>query len=98
MSTHRSQGLKTIHISAYDLSGREINQTVDGLLAKAIQHEADHLEGVLFIDRISESSKRQIDGELEEFEIDFDNQRSTGEILDDAAIFKRLTEIESKYC
>ncbi len=89
---------ETVHISAYDLSGQEINQTVNGLLAKAIQHEADHLEGVLFIDRISESSKRQIDGELEEFEIDFDNQRSTGEILDDAAIFKRLAEIESKYC
>jgi peptide deformylase len=89
---------ETIHISAYDLSGREINQTVNGLLAKAIQHEADHLEGILFIDRISESSKRQIDGELEEFEIDFDNQRSTGEIPDDAAIFKRLADIESKYC
>lgn len=89
---------ETIHISAYDLSGQEINQTVNGLLAKAIQHEADHLEGILFIDRISESSKRQIDGELEEFEIDFDNQRSTGEIPDDAAIFKRLADIESKYC
>lgn len=89
---------ETIHISAYDLSGREINQTVNGLLAKAIQHESDHLEGILFIDRISESSKRQIDGELEEFEIDFDNQRSTGEIPDDAAIFKRLADIESKYC
>lgn len=89
---------ETIHISAYDLSGREINQAVNGLLAKAIQHEADHLEGILFIDRISESSKRQIDGELEEFEIDFDNQRSTGEIPDDAAIFKRLADIESKYC
>ena len=89
---------ESVHISAYDLSGREINQTVNGLLAKAIQHEADHLEGVLFIDRISESSKRQIEGELEEFEIDFNNQRSTGEILDDAAIFKRLAEIETKYC
>ena len=41
-----------IHISAYDLEGNEISKTVDGLLAKAIQHETDHLEGVLFIDRI----------------------------------------------
>ena len=72
-----------IHVSAYDLSGNEISMTVDGLLAKAIQHETDHLEGVLFIDRISESSKRQLEGELEDFEIDFDNKRSTGEIPDD---------------
>jgi peptide deformylase len=89
---------ETIHVSAYDLSGKEINMTVDGLLAKAIQHETDHLEGVLFIDKVSESTMRQVDGELEEFEIDFENKRSTGEMPDDETIFKRLAEIEAKYC
>ena len=87
-----------IHISAYDLEGNEINETVDGLLAKAIQHETDHLEGVLFIDRISESSLKQIGGELEDFEIDFDNKRATGAIPDDETIMKRLAEIEARYC
>lgn len=89
---------ETIHVSAYDLSGNEISMTVDGMLAKVIQHETDHLEGVLFIDRLSESSMKQVDGELEEFEIDFANKRSTGEIPDDESITKRLTEIEAKYC
>jgi peptide deformylase len=89
---------ETIHVSAYDLSGKEINMTVDGLLAKAIQHETDHLEGVLFIDKVSESTMRQVDGELEDFEIDFENKRSTGEMPDDETIFKRLAEIEAKYC
>jgi len=87
-----------IHISAYDLQGNEISQTVNGLLAKAIQHETDHLEGVLFIDRISESSKKQVDYELEDFEIDFKSRRDTGEIPDDETILKRLGEIEAKYC
>ncbi|MFT5302861.1 MAG: peptide deformylase [Mariniblastus sp.] len=87
-----------IHVSAYDLSGNQIDMTVDGLLAKAIQHETDHLQGVLFVDKISDSSMRQIDGELEEFEIDFENKRSTGEIPSDQVILKRLDEIESKYC
>ena len=87
-----------IHVSAYDLSGNEIAMTVDGLLAKAIQHEKDHLEGVLFIDRISESSMKQIEGELEDFEIDFDNKTSSGEIPGDQAILQRLAEIESRYC
>jgi peptide deformylase len=89
---------ETIHVSAYDLSGNEIGMTVEGMLAKVIQHETDHLEGVLFIDRISESSMKQVDGELEEFEIDFANKRSTGEIPGDESIMKRLTEIEAKYC
>ena len=87
-----------IHISAYDLEGNEISKTVDGLLAKAIQHETDHLEGVLFIDRISESSRKQIDYELDDFEIDFKSRRDTGEIPDDDAIMKRLSEFEAKYC
>jgi len=87
-----------IHVSAYDLSGNEIDMTVDGLLAKAIQHETDHLEGVLFIDRISESSRKQIEGELEDFVIDFENKRSTGEMPDDETIKQRLAEIEAKYC
>ena len=87
-----------IHISAYDLQGNEINQTVDGLLAKVIQHETDHLQGVLFIDRISESSKKQVDFELEDFEIEFKSRRDTGEISDDETIKKRLSEIEAQYC
>ena len=39
-----------IHVSAFDLSGTEIDETANGLLARAIQHEYDHLHGVLFID------------------------------------------------
>ena len=89
---------ETVHVSAYDLSGNEISMTVDGMLARAIQHETDHLEGVLFIDRISESSMKQVDSELQEFEIDFANQRSTGVIPDDQSILNRLAEIEAKYC
>ena len=89
---------ETIHVSAYDLSGNEISMNVSGMLSRAIQHETDHLEGVLFIDRISESSMKQVDSELQEFEIDFANQRSTGAIPDDQSILKRLAEIEAKYC
>ena len=85
-----------IHVSAYDLSGNEINMTVDGLLATAIQHEKDHLDGVLFIDRISDSARKRIEGELEDFVIDFDTKRSTGEIPDEETILKRLAEIESR--
>jgi peptide deformylase len=39
------------------LDGRTITLETDGLLARAIQHETDHLNGVLFIDRISSGNK-----------------------------------------
>jgi len=87
-----------IHVQAYDLDGNEINATVGGMLAKAIQHESDHLDGVLFIDRIGESSKVAIAGELDDFELIFENERSTGNIPDDDAILARLKEYETKFC
>jgi peptide deformylase len=80
------------------LSVTEIDETVDGLLARAIQHEFDHLNGVLFIDRISESVKRNIDGQLYEFENHFNALVKSGEIPSVDANNKRLAEIEAKFC
>lgn len=39
------------------LDGRKIVLETDGLFARAIQHETDHLNGVLFIDRVSAATK-----------------------------------------
>lgn len=39
--------------SGYDENAQEVEVAADGLLAVAIQHEIDHLDGKLFIDRIS---------------------------------------------
>lgn len=39
------------------LDGEEIEMETDGLLARAIQHETDHLNGILFIDRMSPAKK-----------------------------------------
>lgn len=42
------------------LDGRKIVVETDGLLSRALQHEADHLNGILFVDRISTASKVSI--------------------------------------
>lgn len=41
-----------IEVAAYDRTGRRITLTATGLPARVIQHEADHLDGVLFFDRM----------------------------------------------
>jgi len=46
-------------VRGVDLDGKEHRIEADGLLAIALQHEIDHLEGILFIDRLS-SLKRNI--------------------------------------
>ena len=46
------------------LDGSELRIETDGLLARVIQHETDHLNGVLFVDRLSAASKLMVRGEL----------------------------------
>ncbi|MCP5107208.1 MAG: peptide deformylase [bacterium] len=48
-----------IFLKTLDMDGKEIKREIDGYLARVIQHELDHLEGVLIIDRVS-SLKRQM--------------------------------------
>ncbi|MEW6712560.1 MAG: peptide deformylase [Candidatus Riflebacteria bacterium] len=50
---------------ATNLEGQKFEIEAEGLLARAIQHELDHLDGVLFIDRISKARRLQIKHDLE---------------------------------
>ncbi|MEK7448717.1 MAG: peptide deformylase [Planctomycetota bacterium] len=53
---------------ALDLNGNEINLTAEDLLARAIQHEIDHLDGVLFINRLEPEERQKIKKKLQELE------------------------------
>ena len=54
-----------IEVAAVNASGKPVVFRCGGLLARAIQHEADHLNGILFIDRMSSTVKRGLKPELE---------------------------------
>ena len=43
----------TIRVRALDRHGKPISMTADGFSARVIQHETDHLDGVLFFDRMT---------------------------------------------
>jgi peptide deformylase len=48
-----------IVVEATDVSGQRYRREASGLLARAIQHEIDHLDGILFLDHLS-TLKRQL--------------------------------------
>jgi len=83
-----------IKIDAYSLSGEAISEELEGLAARVVQHETDHLDGTLFIDRISPTVKMDLKEKLDDFEVEFTSRRQQGEIADDAAIAARLAELE----
>ncbi len=53
-----------VKVTALDLQGTRIVFEAAGLLGRAIQHEADHLNGILFIDRMSSAAKASLAGKL----------------------------------
>ncbi|MDR2176864.1 MAG: peptide deformylase [Treponema sp.] len=51
---------KTLQIQAWNEKGRPFTMDVDGILARVILHEYDHLEGMLFIDRLSVPKRNRV--------------------------------------
>lgn len=64
----------------FDENGKEIIKTAKGFLAKVIQHEVDHLDGVLYVDRVVNPENAffslQPDGEM--IELDYEQIKKTG--------------------
>lgn len=88
---------KQVRINAYSLDGKEIQTDTTGLFAHCVQHELDHLDGVLFPDRMSPGARADIVEGLDEFEAEFKSRRETGGIPSDDEIAKQWAESESRY-
>jgi peptide deformylase len=54
-----------VDVKALNLEGKTIQFRCGGLLARVIQHEADHLHGILFIDRMDKATKSDLQPELD---------------------------------
>ena len=53
-----------VRIEYYDVNFNFHNEEFEGVKSRVIQHEYDHLEGILFVDRINPLRKRLINGKL----------------------------------
>jgi peptide deformylase len=54
-----------VDVKALDLEGKPVEFRCGGLLARVVQHELDHLHGILFIDRMDRKTKEELRPELE---------------------------------
>ena len=59
---------ESVEVKALNAKGKPIEFRCGGLLARAVQHEADHLNGILFIDRMSRKTKDELRPELDELQ------------------------------
>lgn len=57
-----------IKVKFYDRDAKECELVVEGFLAKCIQHEVDHLDGKIYLDRLSALKRERLLKKLEKFE------------------------------
>ena len=84
---------KKIRVRAFDLTGREFVEDVDGLLSRAIQHESDHLDGTLITDRFDDPVRASTAPKLREIETAFRRDQAEGRIPDDATLQRTLDQL-----
>lgn len=49
---------KTVHLTGYDIDGNEISIEADEILARAFQHELDHLDGTLLLEHLDPDQRK----------------------------------------
>jgi peptide deformylase len=80
-------------IEAFDLDGQPFRARLKELPARVVQHETDHVDGVIFLDRLEESVLRELRPKIAEFEVAFLRRQAAGEIADDASLRQELERL-----
>ena len=83
-----------IVVEAYDLQGEGFEMDLDELPARVVQHETDHLDGVLFVDRLNPDERLKLEPKLLAFESEFRKQQTLGEFPSDEDIKRHLKTLE----
>jgi len=63
-----------VSVSFLDLRGKQMQVSARGLMARVIQHEMDHLDGILFVDRISAIKKIALAARLKRLKHDTERE------------------------
>lgn len=59
---------ESVEVEATDVEGKSYRFKAGGLLSRAVQHEVDHLNGILFIDRMPAETKAEVKAEIEQLQ------------------------------
>jgi peptide deformylase len=87
-----------IVVKAWSLEGEPFEEDLDGLLARVVQHEFDHLEGRLFTDRLPDAAALEARRSLDTFREVFAGKQSRGELPVDAELLAQLDRLAAERC
>jgi peptide deformylase len=64
---------KQVHVTGVDLDGNAVSFEADELLARMFQHEIDHLDGVLLLDRLDDDQRKEAKRAVRQLQFDRDH-------------------------
>jgi peptide deformylase len=80
-------------VEAFDLDGQLFQAELEELGARAVQHEIDHLDGILFIDRLEEAVREEVSPKVAEFLAQHVRRQGIGELPSDDELRARLQQL-----
>lgn len=85
-----------ITVEAFDLSGQDFAMELSGLHARVVQHENDHLDGVLFTDRVTSETLEQLAPLMEDLEGQMRRLQSEGKMPSDEKLNEELQRLQDE--
>jgi peptide deformylase len=85
---------KSVKVQAYNLNGELVDISASDLPARAWQHEIDHLDGILFMDKMGTIAKLASRGALKEFEREYRRSQERGELPADTELQQAMAALD----
>ena len=77
-------------VEGFDLDGQGFEMTLDDLAARCVQHECDHLQGIMFFERMTDTARKEIEPTITDFVSHFRRQQEQGKLPSDSEIEAQL--------
>lgn len=82
-----------VTITGFNLDGQPVKMTFKGFAARIVQHEFDHLNGISFVDRLTENEMDYVMDDVDQMALKFQKAQQSGETPDETAIRKEIDEL-----
>lgn len=83
-----------IVVDAFDLAGQQFEVDLEDLDARVVQHEYDHIEGVMFTDRVAPAYLPRLQPLIKDLELQFRNRQKEGTIPSDEELKAQLAALQ----
>jgi peptide deformylase len=85
-----------IVVEAFDIDGQQLRFELEGIDARVVQHENDHLDGVMFTEKVTPDTLNELQPQLDDFIAQFTSAQSSGELENNEQLNGKLKLLEAE--